>query len=78
MIMSKKNKQKSCSGDATFHECGKNATVLFEEDWDEIVRSQGKKAGEPYVVPEHGVISIRVPEEFRGQPLRVFAAKMGV
>jgi hypothetical protein len=62
--MQKKNKQKSCSGKVELTECGKNATLLLDEDWEELVRARGKKAGELYTVSENNkVISIRVPKE---------------
>lgn len=62
--MQKKNKQKSCSGKVELTECGKNATLLLDEEWEELVRARGKKAGELYTVSEKNkVISIRVPKE---------------
>lgn len=62
--MHKKNKQKSCSGKVELTECGKNATLLLDEEWEELVRARGKKAGELYTVSEKNkVISIRVPKE---------------
>lgn len=62
--MQMKNKQKSCSGKVELTECGKNATLLLDEDWEELVRARGKKAGELYTVSEKNkVISIRVPKE---------------
>ena len=44
--MQMKNKQKSCSGKVELTECGKNATLLLDEDWEELVRARGKKAEE--------------------------------
>lgn len=62
--MQKKNKQKSCSGKVELTECGKNATLLLDDEWEELVRARGKKAGELYTVSEKNkVISIRVPKE---------------
>ena len=62
--MHKKNKQKSCSGKVELTECGKNATLLLDDEWEELVRARGKKAGELYTVSEKNkVISIRVPKE---------------
>ena len=79
--MQKKNKQKSCSGKVELTECGKNATLLLDDEWEELVRARGKKAGELYTVSEKNqVISIRVPKE-RVQEgelrLRVFLEKVG-
>jgi hypothetical protein len=79
--MQKKNKQKSCSGKVELTECGKNATLLLDEDWEELVRARGKKAGELYTVSEKNkVISIRVPkeriQEGRELRLRVFLEKV--
>ena len=45
-----KNKQKSCSGKVELTECGKNATLLLDEDWEELVRARGKHAGKLYTV----------------------------
>jgi hypothetical protein len=74
--MTKKNKQKRCSGKATFHKCSKKGEVLFEDEYVEIVRSQGKNAGEPYTVTKSRVISIRIPDNFEiGTILRIFASK---
>ena len=62
--MQKTNKQKSCSGKVELTECGKNATLLLDDEWEELVRARGKKAGELYTVSEKNkVISIRVPKE---------------
>lgn len=77
--MHKKNKQKSCSGKVELTECGKNATLLLDEEWEELVRARGKKAGELYTVSEKNkVISIRVPKErIHGElRLRVFLEKV--
>jgi len=40
------------------------AIILDQLGWDELLRKEGKKAGAPFVVPEHRVISIRIPEEY--------------
>ena len=41
-----------------------NATLLLDDEWEELVRARGKKAGELYTVSEKNkVISIRVPKE---------------
>lgn len=80
--MQKKNKQKSCSGEVELTECGKNATLLLDEEWEELIRARGKKAGELYTVSEKNkVISIRVPkgriQEGGGElRLRVFLEKV--
>jgi hypothetical protein len=78
--MPKKNKQKSCSGKVELTECGKNATLLLDEDWEELVRARGKQAGKLYTVSgKNKVISIRVPkeriQEGRELRLRVFLEK---
>lgn len=81
--MTHKNKQKSCSGKVELTECGKNATLLLDEDWEELVRARGKQAGELYTVSEKNkVISIRVPKERIQEGgelrLRVFLEKVEV
>lgn len=47
------------------------AIILNQESWNEVLRREGKDAGTPYIVPEHGVISIRFPEEYRGKEAKV-------
>lgn len=55
------------------HKCPTSfsAFILDQENWDEVRRREGKEAGIPYVVPEHGVISIRFPEKYRGKEAKV-------
>lgn len=48
-----------------------SAYILDQDSWNEIKRREGKAAGTPYIVPEHGVISIRFPEEYRGKRAHV-------
>lgn len=47
------------------------AIILDQAGWDEILRREGKDAGTPYEVPDHGVISIRFPEKYRGKKAKV-------
>jgi len=51
------------------------ATILFIDEWNEIRRRQGKQKEAPYIIPESGVISIRFPLEYAGQPALIYAKK---
>jgi hypothetical protein len=53
------------------------AFIINQEDWDEILRVEGKKAGIPYVVPDkkNKVISIRFPDEYKNQEVLVLVRK---
>lgn len=67
-------KKKKCSGKTTLHECGKNATVLLDEEWDELLRTKGKNAGELYTVTEeNAIIHVRIPKNLihAGNELKV-------
>lgn len=67
MVKTTDNNQKRCSG---------KAEVLFESEYVEIKRVQGKNKGESYTVPKSRVISIRVPEEYEeGLDIRIFVRR---
>lgn len=68
-------KNNKCSGKVSFAECDKKATVLFDDDWEEIRRKRGEKKDEVYIVPDSMMISVRFPPRYIGQPVRFFAGK---
>jgi len=56
------NKQKRKSG---------AVELLYEDEWKEILK--GKEKDKPYIVPKHGVISVRFPADYEGKQIRIFA-----
>jgi hypothetical protein len=49
------------------------AEILYNDEWEEVLRTRGKEKDQRYVVPENGgVIGIRFAPEDAGKVLRIF------
>lgn len=48
-----------------------DAVILDKTIWSEVLRREGKSAGVPYTEPDSGILSIRIPEEYKGKIAKI-------